>query len=81
MGWRPFWDEDEVYHEHDPNTVQAMYQCRNGHDFQRTMMRACPARGCPHGKNPAQVAAELKPECCGGGPQWGHAWECRKLPG
>jgi hypothetical protein len=20
------------------------------------------------------------PKCCGGGPQWGHAWDCETLP-
>lgn len=21
-----------------------------------------------------------RPSCCGGGPQWGHAWDCPKCP-
>lgn len=23
---------------------------------------------------------DTKPSCCGGGPQWGHAWTCPQCP-
>lgn len=30
--------------------------------------------------NKNHVKSELrKPECCGGGPQWGHDWNCKEL--
>lgn len=29
----------------------------------------------------SHIRPELhEPDCCGGGPQWGHAWDCSKLP-
>lgn len=27
---------------------------------------------------PERYAEPSQPTCCGGGPQWGHAWECPK---
>ena len=26
------------------------------------------------------LRASGKPPCCAGGPQWGHAWDCKKCP-
>ena len=28
-----------------------------------------------------RITALENPPCCGGGPQWGHAWTCPRLPG
>lgn len=80
MGWQPYYDEDGIYHAHNPNRLTASFTCSNGHEFSHDMLQSCPARGCPHGKNPEQLAEELKPECCGGGPQWGHTFECPRCP-
>lgn len=51
---------------------------------------------CPLGYPPRQVDVRMllhlvrllqervekleNPPCCGGGPQWGHAWNCSKVP-
>jgi hypothetical protein len=40
----PFYDEKNVYHHHDGNTVTTLYTCSNGHEFQETTIRKCP--GC-----------------------------------
>jgi len=81
MGWSgPYYDEQSEFHSHDPNTVTSGYTCSNGHNFGQSRKRPCPSRGCEHGKTPEQIAEEKKPQCCGGGPQWGHAWNCRTLP-
>lgn len=41
--------------------------------------------GLKRGEEIAKRAIELremlvKPKCCEGGPQWGHAWDCKKCP-
>lgn len=39
-------------------------------------LHGCRVDGCPA----ACFHAIRSPQCCGGGPQWGHAWECPSLP-
>ncbi len=77
-GGAPFYDEDGEYHAHDPNKITDGWQCSNGHSFAETRTRPCPSRKCEYGKSPEQIAEQGKPECCGGGPQWGHAWACKR---
>lgn len=73
IGWSPFWDEQGVYHAHDPNRVSSAYKCSNGHCWlEDGVLLPCPNDDCMYGKD--------VPSCCGGGPQWGHAWECPKCP-
>lgn len=79
-GWSPFYDEDGAYHQHNPNKTTAVYSCSNGHEFSRVAPHPCPNPKCDFGKTPEQIAEQQKPQCCGGGPQWGHAWSCRALP-
>lgn len=43
------YDEDDVYHRHDPNQNVATYECENGHTVRRTSQPACPADGCDFG--------------------------------
>lgn len=76
----PHYDEDGEYHMHDLNTRTTSYSCSNGHSFSQNVDPTCPNRNCEWGKTPEQIAEERKPECCGGGPQWGHAWDCPTLP-
>lgn len=73
LGWMgPHWDERGKYHSHDPNTVTTHLRCTNGHEWIHTSHPPCPNDECMYGKR--------VPSCCGGGPQWGHAWGCRNCP-
>lgn len=81
LGWRgPYYDEDGEHHSHDPNQVTSHYSCDNGHQFAASRRRACPNRKCDYGKSPEEIAAQQKPQCCGGGPQWGHQFDCPNCP-
>ncbi len=33
MGYQTYYDEDGVFHKHDPNDVQSNYSCSNGHQW------------------------------------------------
>jgi hypothetical protein len=44
----PFYDEQDVYHNHDPNRVTTHYSCSNGHEFQETTRRKCPGCAWPN---------------------------------
>lgn len=79
-GGMPYYDEEGEYHAHDPNKVTTGWECSNGHSFFETHMRPCPNRTCEYGKTEDQIAEQKKPECCGGGPQWGHQFSCPKCP-
>ena len=49
MGYKPYYDEDGVYHSHDGNTVASMYSCSQGHSWTLRGKRPCPAEGCDFG--------------------------------
>ena len=51
MGFSPYWDEDGVYHSHDPNQVSVSYHCSGGHSWGESKLRACPAPGCDYGED------------------------------
>lgn len=42
----PFYDEDGVYHLHDPNGHTTSYSCSEGHKWAESRLRNCPAPGC-----------------------------------
>lgn len=44
----PYYDEEGVYHSHDPNTLVTSYSCSNGHTWTDTSGMPCP--GCDWGK-------------------------------
>lgn len=46
MGGQTFWDEDDRFHRHDPNTTTWEYSCSNGHRWSETHSHACPVDGC-----------------------------------
>ena len=46
IGSHPFYDEDGVYHDHDPNTHSDYYSCTLGHSFSVKRINKCPATGC-----------------------------------
>lgn len=43
------YDEDGVYHNHDPNWTKSTYTCENGHRVRRSTQSACPAPNCDYG--------------------------------
>jgi len=45
-GGPPYWDEDGIYHSHDPNTITSAYSCSKGHAFTIKSRSSCPAPGC-----------------------------------
>jgi len=47
MGHAIFYDEQGVYHSHDPNNVCTSYQCSNGHRFMTSGKNQCP--NCSYG--------------------------------
>jgi hypothetical protein len=46
----PFYDEDGVYHDHDPNVSSSTLTCSNGHKWAESSKSPCPAPGCDYGK-------------------------------
>lgn len=47
LGWNPYYDEEGVYHAHDPNRTTVHYRCSNGHSFTGQPIRPpCPVVGC-----------------------------------
>lgn len=44
-----FWDEEGVYHQHNPNIASTYYRCSNGHRFSISRKRGCGAEGCDYG--------------------------------
>lgn len=51
MGYYPYWDEDGVYHNHDPNSTRSIYKCSRGHEFSKTQLNRCPAKRCGWGSS------------------------------
>jgi len=42
MGFQRYYDEDGVFHEHDPNDIQSHYSCGNGHQWTTHTQNKCP---------------------------------------
>lgn len=47
---KTYWDEDGVYHSHDPEITTTHYLCSNGHEFSKTRQNPCGAPGCDYGR-------------------------------
>ncbi len=47
MGYQTYYDEDGVYHHHDPNRHTTGYSCSNGHQWQKSVAPQCPAGDYP----------------------------------
>jgi hypothetical protein len=45
LAYRRYYDEDGVYHDHDPNTVTEYFYCSNKHVWQVKGKRPCPSCG------------------------------------
>lgn len=50
LGWYPYYDENGHRHAHDPNELNVLYSCANGHSFTRTYKSPCPNPNCDYGK-------------------------------
>jgi len=53
LGWGPKYDEEGVFHSHDPNTCTSYYKCSNGHEFIVQGKPLCP--NCEYGKDTIKV--------------------------
>lgn len=40
-GYLPFYDEEGKYHSHDPNIINSIYTCANGHSFEVKRHNKC----------------------------------------
>lgn len=50
LNFKRYWDENGVYHVHDPNKITTSYRCSNGHTFVIKMLSQCPAKDCNYGR-------------------------------
>jgi len=62
MGWAPYWDEEGVYHSHDPNIRKSEYGCSNGHAWSEEYQAECPASGCDYGKDSKEPNCDKEKE-------------------
>lgn len=49
IGYTSYYDEDGIYHSHDPNSSTTNYSCSNGHCFSVSKKNNCP--NCNYGKD------------------------------
>lgn len=49
----PFYDEDGIYHNHDPNILTTDYKCSNGHIFIVRAKIKCP--NCKFGSEQPEI--------------------------
>lgn len=49
MGTTSGYDENDTYHNHDPNWSTSILTCENGHKIKRSTQQSCPANGCDFG--------------------------------
>ena len=47
LGYSPYYDEEGLYHNHDPNTITTEYCCSEGHVWERRSKRQCPSCSYP----------------------------------
>lgn len=47
LSWAPYTDEAGVKHAHDPNRNREIFDCSNGHVFEREFRRPCPVGDYP----------------------------------
>lgn len=43
-----YYDEDGVFHHHDPNVRSTDYTCSNGHRWFDSVIPECPVDGCAY---------------------------------
>lgn len=48
-----YYDEDGLYHSHDPNTTTRDYSCSNGHKWREKTKHKCPS--CDYGKDSVTI--------------------------
>ena len=48
LAYKPYYDEDGVFHSHDPNQHTQRMSCSNGHGWTETSQMSCP--NCDWGK-------------------------------
>jgi len=48
MGWRTYYDEEGLFHVHDPNKYVMKYSCSNGHKWKESTLKPC--INCDYGK-------------------------------
>lgn len=51
MSWAKYYDEEGVYHSHDPNWIRTTLQCSNGHWMERRTLTPCPCSLCGYSAN------------------------------
>lgn len=51
LGHQPYYDEEGVYHSHDPNWFSTSYRCSNGHSWGDRHRNPCPTPGCEWGED------------------------------
>lgn len=61
LGFRPYHDEDGVYHSHDPNRRTTYYLCTNDHSFQKIHYPPCPSCGEVKAPDKIIVVEGVKP--------------------
>ncbi len=42
MGWQTYYDEDGMFHSHDPNWTTTGYACSEGHEWTESKQHPCP---------------------------------------
>lgn len=42
MGFQTYYDEDGMFHSHDPNWYTTDYKCSEGHEWTTTIQKGCP---------------------------------------
>jgi hypothetical protein len=57
LGHRPWWDEDGVYHSHDPNRHTMEFCCSKEHIWRSVSHLPCPA-GDYGGEEPTIILSE-----------------------
>ena len=50
MSWSRYWDEDGIWHSHDPNQRISGYRCSEGHQWDEKSYAPCPAGDYPKEK-------------------------------
>lgn len=62
--WNPYWDEDDVYHVHNPNIKNKSYECSNSHKFNTKFSDPCPASTCSFGRaiDEIEIIKPMNPE-------------------
>jgi hypothetical protein len=52
-GYTPYYDEDGVYHSHNPNRITTSYRCSNDHKWRVCGRTSCPS--CDFGRTPEAI--------------------------